>query len=606
VTRPEVHTDPEPLVDRILAETGGDIVLGLPLGLGKANTVVNALFARARADRSIRLRIFTALTLEPPEAKSDLEHRFLDPINERLFAGYPPLAYAEAQRAGDLPPNVEVSEFFLQAGRWLGNGPAQRSYISANYTHAARYLIERGVNVIAQLVSPEGDRLSLSCNSDITLDILDTLRFRGGRALLVGQTNAELPFMPGPAALPATAFDLLLTGHDFPLFAPPHMAVSAADHAIGLRCAALVPDGGSIQIGIGSIGDAFGAALIMRHEAPALFRDTLARLGGPAPHTEPFATGLYGISEMLVPAFLALYRAGVLKRPAADGALVHAGFFLGPRGFYAALRGLPDAERARFQMREISFVNALYGGEADRAADRRDARFVNNAMLATLLGDVTSDGLDDGRIVSGVGGQHDFVTQAFALPGARAIIALNATREEKGETVSNLVWSYGHTTIPRHLRDILVTEYGTADLRGRADRDCVAATLSLADARFRAGLLRQARDAGKVEPGFALPDAIGTPHALADALAPARAEGRCTSYPFGTDLTEAEQKLAPALARLKALAGRPRRLAAAAVAGGPDRPELLARLGLAEPSGVRERALRRLVLNSLDQQHPSR
>ena len=110
-------------------------------------TVANALFARARADRSIRLRIFTALTLEPPAASGDLERRFLAPLNERLFAGYPPLAYAEALRSGDLPPNAEVSELFLQAGRWLGNAEAQRHYISANYTHAARYLIDRGVNI---------------------------------------------------------------------------------------------------------------------------------------------------------------------------------------------------------------------------------------------------------------------------------------------------------------------------------------------------------------------------------------------------------------------------------------------------------------------------
>jgi hypothetical protein len=252
-------------------------------------------------------------------------------------------------------------------------------------------------------------------------------------------------------------------------------------------------------------------------------------------------------------------------------------------------------------MREISFVNALYGGEADRAADRRDARFVNNAMLATLLGDVTSDGLDDGRIVSGVGGQHDFVTQAFALPGARAIIALNATREDKGETISNLVWSYGPTTIPRHLRDILVTEYGTADLRGRSDHDCVAATLPLAAARFRATLLREARDAGKIERDFALADGIGTPAALAEALAPARAAGWCAPYPFGTDLTEAEQALAPALARLKTTAASPRRLAAASVAGGPDRPDFLARLGLDRPRTLRERFLRRLVLHALDE-----
>ena len=62
------------------------------------------------------------------------------------------------------------------------------------------------------------------------------------------------------------------------------------------------------------------------------------------------------------------------------------------------------------------------------ARARVDARFVNNAMMATLLGAVVSDGLEDGRVVSGVGGQYNFVAQAFALRGARSILALEATR----------------------------------------------------------------------------------------------------------------------------------------------------------------------------------
>jgi hypothetical protein len=91
-----------------------------------------------------------------------LERRFLEPVIERLFGGWPELAYAKALRAGGLPPNIEVNEFFFLAGQWLGVPHAQQSYISANYTHAARYLVERGVNVIAQLVARRGDRYSLS------------------------------------------------------------------------------------------------------------------------------------------------------------------------------------------------------------------------------------------------------------------------------------------------------------------------------------------------------------------------------------------------------------------------------------------------------------
>lgn len=77
---PRRHGDVEALVDRILAEVGPEIVLGLPLGLGKANHVANALYARAAADASIKLRIFTALTLEVPAGKGELERRFLEPL----------------------------------------------------------------------------------------------------------------------------------------------------------------------------------------------------------------------------------------------------------------------------------------------------------------------------------------------------------------------------------------------------------------------------------------------------------------------------------------------------------------------------------------------
>ncbi len=115
-------------------------------------------------------------------------------------------------------------------------------------------------------------------------------------------------------------------------------------------------------------------------------------------------------------------------------------------------------------------------------------------MMATLRCR-RPDGLDDGRIVSGVGGQYNFVSQAFALPDARSVIALRATREKDGETLSNVVFSYGHQTIPRHLRDIVVTEYGIADLRGKPDAEVVAAMLDITDSRFQAELLARAKKA---------------------------------------------------------------------------------------------------------------
>ena len=142
----------ERLADAIIDRVGKAIVLALPLGLGKANHVANVLFARAVVDPSIRLRIFTALTLEKPHPGAELERRFIGPIAERCFGGYPDLAYAVALRKG-LPPNVEVDEFFFQAGSRLNVPVAQQSYISANYTHALGAVLQRGVNVVGQLVA---------------------------------------------------------------------------------------------------------------------------------------------------------------------------------------------------------------------------------------------------------------------------------------------------------------------------------------------------------------------------------------------------------------------------------------------------------------------
>ena len=214
-------------------------------------------------------------------------------------------------------------------------------------------------------------------------------------------------------------------------------------------------------------------------------------------------------------------------------------------------------------------------------------------MMATLLGAVVSDALEDGRVVSGVGGQFNFVTQAFALDDARSIIVLRATREAGGRITSNIRWSYGHTTIPRHLRDIVVTEYGIADLRGKTDRDVIAAMLAIADSRFQDDLLRRAKDAGKIEREFELPAGCrdNTPERIASALAPARAEGLIPPFPFGTDFTVTEQRLIPALRLLAAASPfRLARLAAGGLSAGKsaETEDCLVRMGLDKASAPAE------------------
>ena len=610
---PRFFDDPARIADAIIEKVGKTIMLALPLGLGKANHIANALFARVAADPSLKLTIFTGLTLEAPRASNELERRFFDPIAQRAFGGYPALDYAAAIRAGKLPPNVEVNEFFLLAGRWLGSPYAQQHYICANYSHALQAVLARGVNVVAQLVAHRAEETplpySLSCNPDLTLDLL-RLR-REGRAdfVFAGQTNSELPFMPGDAAVAAEEFDVMLDGPatDFPLFAPPRAPVSLSDYAAGLHAASLVLDGGTLQIGIGSLGDAVAQALVLRHHNSEEYCRLLTRLGydharDPDVHCEPFDDGVYGCSEMFVEGMLDLYRAGILKREV-NGAVLHAGFFLGSRAFTRSLREMPREEIKKFGMTAISYVNELYGDEAEKRRARVGARFLNDAMMATLLGDVISDGLDDGRVVSGVGGQYNFVAQGFALEGARTALILHATRDAKGKLTSNIRWRYGHTTIPRHLRDIIITEYGIANIRGKSDRDVIAAMLAIADSRFQDELLRQAKDAGKIEDAFELPKSArgNFPEVIERNMRSAADAGLLPAFPFGSDFTEVEQRLLPALTTLKSASWRelPALLLRGLFSAAPKDDEHLARLNLAQPKTLSERIYAALVRGAL-------
>ncbi|MCW5574393.1 MAG: acetyl-CoA hydrolase, partial [Steroidobacteraceae bacterium] len=502
-------------VDATLARVGRRVVLGLPLGIGKPNLLANEFYRRALGDPSLELTILTALSLTRPRARSDLERRLLEPIVERVFADYPELEYVQAAKRGALPPNVEVIEFYFEPGAWLGVERAQQDYLAANYTHVGRDFLARGANVIAQNVAKRGSggelQLSFGSNPDVIVDLLpeiDAARAAGRELVLIGAVHPRMPFMFGAACVSPERFDFLIDhpGYDYELFGPPNLPLRTVDHAIAMHVSALVRDGGTLQIGIGELGDALVYALLLRHQQNAAWRAALEALGGVATESTPFGTGLYACTEMLVDQMLDLLRAGILRRHVYDslpltrllasgrigerfdagilealadagvgprldaagfeslrrfgvfraetryrdgrirspdgewisadlgdaaarralaagclgrelkgGVVAHSAFFLGPRGFYAKLREMPERELRRIDMCGVGFVNQLLGDDHElRRLQRRDARFVNTAMMVTLLGAAVSDTLADGRVVSGVGGQYNFVAMAHA------------------------------------------------------------------------------------------------------------------------------------------------------------------------------------------------
>jgi len=717
VAAPQHFSDLEQCVEALLGMVGKKVVIAG--GFGRPVHIFNELYRRAAADPSIELTIITGASFSRPRGSSDLEKRFLDPFVDRVFGDLPELDYVRPYLAGKLPKNIEIVEVFLQAGAYLGNAHAQQNYVYSNFTHWLRDMVEQGCNVFSQMTCKReiDGQLCYSMSGDAyALDILhrlQALRDEGRKVAVIGQVNDELPFMYNDAIVPPHTYDLVLDDpkYNHTLLGPPSPPVDTTDYMIGLNAASLLPDGGTLQIGIGSLGDAITYGCILRHEHNDQFRSVLSELGitdhfggiiEQVGGTGPFDVGLYGSTEMFADGFRHLYNHGILKRAVYDdvgvqrlvnagalgpglsaetlqllvreglvserlsgrdlqflqkfgifkpdivlrdgvlhcpdgaeiaadlgdadavqqlaqhclgeelqgGMVLHAGFFLGPQAMYRQLRDMPEAEAKKICMTDIAYVNQLYGCEEIARLQRQKARFINTTIMVSLLGAACSDGLEDGRKISGVGGQYNFVAMAHALDDARSVLMCRSTRTKGEQVSSNIVWNYGHTSIPAHLRDIVITEYGIAMLRGQREKDVIARLLNIADSRFQQPLLQQAKDAGKIPRDYEIPRQFcnNTPERLERVAARLRPEGLFPRYPFGTDFTHEEMVLGDVLQKLKVKMGSRRTLfktLAGAVGAAMSPPAgaqpYLARMGLEQPRDLKEAAIQKLIVAELSE-----
>ncbi|PSW08672.1 acetyl-CoA hydrolase [Photobacterium rosenbergii] len=710
------------LVDQIIATVGKNIVLGAPLAIGKPVSFVNALYQRAKKDPSINLRIETGITLEKPVGKSKIERCFLEPFVAREFDGVPDIDYIMDLRAGKVPSNITISEFFFKAGSFM-NSPQQQNYTSTNYTHAVRDLLDKGVNVIGQLVATrtvdDVTTYSLSSNSDLALDFaieIEKQKAQGRNITIIGEVNSNMPFMQNHAELPSSEFDFILDGNslpdhkDYQLFAAPHASISAEDHMIGLYASALLKDGGTLQVGIGSLSSALSYSALVRHQQNRIYNKMLSELNiyekfpvcKEVGDTGTFEKGLYGCSELMVDGFVHLYRAGILKREvfedltiqrllndelinhdvsvmtllallereaispeltAADvkylkrfgifndnvefvdgklktadgtskanirdkdalewiakyalgqrlkgGTVMHGAFFIGPKDFYQELNNFTQEDHDKFCMTSVNYVNDLYdhflGSQQLKQAQRQHARFMNSGMMVTLDGSVVSDALENGQVVSGVGGQYNFVAQSGQMRESRSIIKIRSCSFRNGKLRSNILFNYGHNTIPRQLRDIVVTEYGIANLRSKPDHVVYTELIKIADSRFQQQLLEEAKAAGKVAKDYQIPKefANNTPEAIQAFYKKYTDQDIFGPFPFGCSFTDQELKLGKALKALKSKCATPKgKLKAIAQSLSAPKPGhdidiLLKRVGLDKPENLQEKITRKLVIAEL-------
>ena len=705
-------------IQHLHKQVGNQWVVGTPLGIGKPNPLINALYDHAVANQDVSLDLFTALSLALPRGKSLLEQRFLAAFNQRFFGHYPELKYLPGIHQNDLPDNITVREFYMQSGQFLGNPTAQQHYVSSNYTHVARDMVDREVNVILQMVAVRrvGDAVqySLSSNPDLTLDIIRVAEQKGKpRPVILAMVNEHMPFMGGQAAVNSDFFDVIVDDRffDFEPFATPAQAISDIDYNIGLMASTLVKDGGTLQIGIGSLADALVYSAQLRQQNNATYQQLLDDTGIMQQHQTlikhsgavwPFEQGLYAASEMFVEGFAHLYDAGILKRrvyPDVDvqnllnsgtlkeqldshviqtllehgvidehltfkqfkrlqnlgilkaelqyqqgrivcpdgvvvdthlrdaaavaaienhclgtqlqqGVILHAAFFMGSKRFYAWLRGLNEQEHQWFQMTPVSQINELYGGEALDRAQRVKSRFFNTCMKVDVLGAAASDTLENQQVVSGVGGQYNFVAMAHALADSRSVLMLRSVHNGSSGPVSNIVWQYGYCTIPRHLRDVVITEYGMADLRGQSDETCIKRMICIADSRFQESLRTEAVKHHKLSANWQVPEAYqqNLPARIKTRLLSAKNQGYFPEYPFGQDFTGSEQTIIKALKWLKFRTRNKPGLIKTLLQAWLTKPAfdqraLLEMMQLQQAQGMKEKVSAKLLTLALNQTH---
>ncbi len=712
----EYYKNVEKCVDDLIEKVGKKIVLAIPLALGKPNQLVNALYQRIKEDQSLHLTIITAVSLEKPSWSNDLERRFVEPMVKRVWEDFPDFEYLKDLRSNTIPPNFELVEFYNKTAAFVGVPHAQQHYLGSNYTHAIRDAVINKCNVMAQMVSQreiDGKKMySMSCNPDTNLDAARLLRefeAKGKKVAIIAQLNNNLPFMYGKAVVEPDLFHMVIDNpeYDFKLFGAPKMSVSPADWMIGLHASTLIKDGGTLQVGIGSLGDAVVSGILMRHKDNKNYQKFVKESGIFEKHKEligetggldTFEKGILGSSEMFVDSMIELIKNGVMKRKVYEhvglqklinegeihetvtsgtlkslidkkvvnqkltledfeflndygifkeglelkddmildgtnsyscdltdvnnlnnvlnnclgtslkkGVIMYGSFFLGPQDFYTELRNLPEEESKLIDMRSVDYVNHLYGDQEIKVLQRQYGRFVNAALMVTLAGAVVADALDNGRIISGPGGQYNFVSMAHELPKARAITMIRSTRGAGKNLVSNIVWQYGHATIPRHLRDVIITEYGIADLRGGRDKDVIASLINIADSRFQEELLATAKKAKKIPEDYQIPEEYKNnyPETNAKKMAPFVEKGLFKPFPFGTDLTSEEIVIGKALKGFKAKAADsiPKLvpgLLKEMVSSVPEDAQLyLKRMQLDSPASMKEKVMQKVVVYAL-------
>jgi len=406
-----------------------DDTLGVPLGPGQPGAFLHALGAR---DDWRALTVFSALLL-------DAYPLFTRP-GVRLLSGF----YGPVERA------------LAAAGHDV-------CFVAADFRRFASFARALSPRVMTTLAAPPSADgwLSLSLHAGATVDELHRCG-RDPERLLVVEVNPALPRTLGllPAhrhALHLSEIDVIVES-DRPLPALPEAVPSAVEIRIAEHARRFISDGCTLQTGIGGVPS------------------QIARLLADGPG------GDYGVhSEMFTDGLMALHRAGKVtnRKGLFDGFSVATFAF----GSHALNEWLDGNEAVRFL--PVDLVN-----DPSRIARNRRMVSINGALSIDLLGQVIADRIGD-RQHSGIGGHEDFVAGAALSDGGRSLVCLPSTARTAAGRISRIVNAFpagACVTTPRHQIDVVVTEYGAAELAGLTCQERAEALAAIAHPAMRDAL----------------------------------------------------------------------------------------------------------------------
>lgn len=403
-------------------KSGDRVVIGH--ACGEPPTLVEALVERAPELRNVE--IVHMVAMGPAKyAQPGMEESF---HHNALFVGGSTRKGVEEKRADYTPC------FFSEIPRLFRDG-----YLPVNV-------------VLLQVTPPDQDGF---CSYGVSVDY--TQPAAECASIVICQMNKQMP-RTGGAKIHLDQITYIVE-KDEPLIELKPPKIGEIEKKIGENVAALIPDGATLQLGIGAIPDAV-----------LLFLGEKKHLGI---HSEMFSDGVVFLAE-----------SGVVtnsKKAINPGKFI-ATFLMGTKKLYDFVDNNPDVI-----MLSVDQVN-----DPCIIGQHKNMISINSALQVDLMGQVNAEMIGS-RQFSGIGGQVDFVRGASRSAGGKSIIALPSTAS--GGKISRIAIDLDHgAAVSTSRNDVhyIVTEYGVADLRGKSLRERARALIAIAHPDFRAGLEAEA------------------------------------------------------------------------------------------------------------------